>query len=480
MIGVSEGDHSEVDVRCSSRSRIDSRPWVPVDRGTCRAPCHLRFDSTATLHDRSLEIRCGPWTVGRPSSALTRCAVYTRQSVVGRGGDPALTSCQLQRDACLEFIRTRASQLWCPISERFDDEGWSGANAERPALERLFQRIQEGAIDRIVVYRMDRLTRNVTDWARIAGLAQRFNVGLTVASGAIDAEGGALARLQLNVLATFAQLEREMFGDRLRDARAARKARGERSSGRVPLGYRSAPRTKQLVVMPEEAVVIRSLFEQAASGQRPSEIAEIANATPGLTTGGHRGPWSARSVLRVLQNPVYVGKRPDGSPGAHPAIVDDEHFQRVQAMIAGRRSRLPSSRSNGEDREDPFLLRGLVLCEHCKRTMTTSASTAITRRTASRTPRYYRCRTQRCEGGQVAAFLIEERALEILRRPPSGWEPREREKLKRFASIWDVLRPMYRRQALLDSFESFTWRSRTSRLVAKPRALAISQEGSEP
>ena len=135
---------------------------------------------------------------------LIRCAVYTRQSVVRAGDDPALASCAVQRTLCTEFIRSMAWRGWYPIGERFDDEGYSGATIERPGLERLIARIQDGDLQRVIVYRLDRLTRKLTDWALLVRVFERFNVGLTVVHGAIDAEAGSLARLQLNLLATFA------------------------------------------------------------------------------------------------------------------------------------------------------------------------------------------------------------------------------------------------------------------------------------
>lgn len=300
------------------------------------------------------------------------------------------------------------------VAEPFDDEGFSGATVQRPALERLFARLQDGDIHRLVVYRLDRFTRSVSDWAHLAQRLERFDVGLTIVRGAIDAGAGALANLQLNVLASFAELERSMIHERLSDARAARRARGERFAGRVPLGYAPDPRTKQLVVVEAEAATLRQLFTEAATGVPASKLCVSANALGLAGKNGKRGHWDARALLRLLQNPVYAGRRPDGSPGVHAPIIDDESFDKVQAIIASRRTRSPSVRTTVDPRIDPFILRGLLACEACGKTMTTSMSTALTKKSAVRAPRYYRCRTPGCAGGQVAATEVEDMAHRAL------------------------------------------------------------------
>ncbi len=403
---------------------------------------------------------------------LIRCAVYTRQSVVRAGGDPALASCAMQRSLCTEFIRSMAWRGWHPIGEHFDDQGYSGATIERPGLERLIARIQDGDIQRVIVYRLDRLTRKLTDWALLARVFERFNVGLTVVHGAIDAEPGSLARLQLNLLATFAELERDMIGERLADARAAKKARGERAAGRVPLGYAADPKTKQLVIVDSEAAVVRWFFTHAGSGKSTAELVARANTLRLVEKNGKRGEWSARAVLRLLQNPVYAGRRPDGAAAVHTALVPTDLFERVQAAIAARKTRATRSRGKIDEREDPFLLRGLLVCEQCGRTMTTSMSTALTKKSAAKALRYYRCRTDGCDGGQVAATEVEDMVLDALRRPQWNWPDSAKERLAQLASTWDVLWPQNRRRALADVFETMTWRARTRRLLVRLRGAA--------
>jgi DNA invertase Pin-like site-specific DNA recombinase len=205
-----------------------------------------------------------------------RCAIYTRQSVT-RPGDEDFTSCDAQRDACLARVRANALEGWIAIEERFDDIGVSGATTDRPALQRLLERVARREVDRVVVERLDRLTRSVRDWAAIVGTFKRYGTHLTVVAGDIHLGDVAMSDLVLNVLATFAEFEREMISERLRDARAALRSRGIRNAGRVPFGYSADPLSHQLVLQPERAPVVKRMFEMAAEGTPPSTIAMSSN-----------------------------------------------------------------------------------------------------------------------------------------------------------------------------------------------------------
>lgn len=288
-------------------------------------------------------------------------------------------------------------------------------------------------------------------------------------AGAVDVEAGSLARLQLNVLASFAELEREMIGERLADARAARKARGLRAAGRVRLGYATDSRTKQLVIDEAEAATVRWFFEQAARGVSTGDLVDQANRCRNSNTTGGRAPWSSRSVLRLLRNPTYAGLRPDGVPGAHAAIISRELFDGVQTAITARRTRRFGRRRTPDWHIDPYSLRGLVDCELCGKTMTTSMSRALNAKTAKSAPRYYRCRTLGCDGGQVAAARLEKQVFDALRHPHPRWPARTVQRMAECASVWHVMSPHFRCLALTQVFESLTWRPRTGRLLVKGR-----------
>lgn len=403
---------------------------------------------------------------------LLRCAIYTRQSVARPGDDPALASCAVQREKCLDFIRERSRHGWHALVEHFDDEGYSGANVERPALERLVDLIAARGVDRIVLYRLDRLTRSLVDWARIAAMLRKQNVKLSVVAGGLDTDDGSVARMQLNSLAVFAELEREMIGERLANARALRRANGLRTSGRVPLGYATDPRTKQLVVVEPEATVVRWFFLEAANGTTTAKLVEVVNRRGFETKTGRTGAWSAREVPRLLRNPTYAGRLSDGGPAIHTAVVESALWDRVQAIIGDRKTRTTSDRARPDANFDPFVLRGLLTCGPCGRTMTTSMSARLTAKTAKSAPRYYRCRTPGC-GGQIAATEAERLALEALSEPPAHWPEDVRARLREYAAVWDGLWPINRRRALAEVFASMTWRRKPERLdvelAAEPR-----------
>jgi hypothetical protein len=250
------------------------------------------------------------------------------------------------------------------------------------------------------------------------------------------------------VLATFAQFEREIIGERLRDARAGLRRRGLRNAGRVPFGYKADPLSHQLVVQSAEAPVVKRIFEMAAAGAPPSAIALWINTqgedNPRVLDG--RQPWRPKAVLRVLGNRTYLG-RMGHVDGAHDAIVDEDLFARVRAAVDGRRTRVPSRRPQQEG--DLFLLRRLLRCVHCDRLMTTSSSRALPEapvgpkpRKIAPPPRYYRCRARKsCAGSQIAAADIERRVLAWLRKPMGSVSPEALIVLTSYSTIWAVLFP---------------------------------------
>lgn len=397
-----------------------------------------------------------------------RCAVYTRQSVKRSGDDPAITSCAIQRTLCTKFIRNKTWEFWYPIAERFDDEGESGATLERPGLAKLLRRIEEGDVRRVIVYRVDRLTRKLADLARLAAFFERHRVGLTIVHGNIDADAGSLAGLQVNLLAVFAEWEREIIRERIADTRGAIHARGERSAGRVPFGYRSDRFTKQLVVDEVTAVDVRWLFDEAAKGTTTNDLVAKANKKKLAEK-----IWSSRSVLKLLTNHTYAGRRPDGAPGSHKPIVASEQFDRVQSLIEGRRTRMPTKRGGRApeeelelERVDPFTLRGLITCGACSKLMAPAMSTALTPRVLkalaknpATVPRYYRCRTHGC-AGQILALQAEQIVREALDQPPESWSAEDKAKLATYATAFDLMWPINQRRVFGACCASVVWNRR--------------------
>ena len=236
-----------------------------------------------------------------------------------------------------------------------------------------------------------------------------------------------------------------MIGERLRDARAARRARGLRVAGRLPLGYVADLGTKQLVIVPEGAEIVRGMFDDAAGGMLPATIATRANEKRLVDKNGKAGGWSAKAVLRILRNATYAGLLRDGTAGAHRPIIDRALFDRVGETIASRQTRAPTPRPQPEGKFDPFILRGLIVCAHCGKRMTTSSRGKVERLPLSPPPpetqglRYYRCRGSGCRNAQLVATAIEALLPKLFATPSPEVDEQTRIIFEHVARIWDDL-----------------------------------------
>jgi len=242
------------------------------------------------------------------------CGIYTRQS---RDPEGEFTSCQAQFEACFEFLRARFDLGWVYNGRRYDDEGGSSESLDRPGLSRLLADIDAGKVDRVVVHRLDRLSRSIADCTSLLQQLRDRGVPVTVV---VSPELGVSAEhtFILSILASFAEFEQEMIRERFADARTALKRRGHRVAGVVPDGYAADPVTKQLIVEPREASRVRKMFHWAVEGKTPTEIAEIANrrrwrtkarvVKTGQVRGG--GRWTPRQVAGDAFKPHLRGSSP--------------------------------------------------------------------------------------------------------------------------------------------------------------------------
>ncbi len=262
-----------------------------------------------------------------------RCAVYTRKSTE-EGLDQDFNSLDAQREACENFIASQRSQGWKLIKTHYDDGGISGGHMERPALQSLLADIDAGLVDIIVVYKIDRLTRSLADFAK---MVERFETG-DVSFVSVTQQfntSTSMGRLTLNVLLSFAQFEREVTAERIRDKIAASRKKGMWTGGSVPLGYDAIDR--KLVINQKEAMIIREIYQLYLETGCVRTIVEKARHNKWRTkhrpkgTGGMllaRGP-----VYHILSNPVYTGLVRQGEelyPGQHKAIIEQDHWQAVQ------------------------------------------------------------------------------------------------------------------------------------------------------
>ena len=269
-----------------------------------------------------------------------RCAIYTRKSHE-EGLDQEFNSLDAQRVAAEAYIQSQMHEGWEAVSEQYDDGGHSGGSLERPALQTLLRDIELGKIDVIVVYKVDRLSRSLMDFAKLVDVFDRHNVSFVSVTQQFNTTNS-MGRLTLNILLSFAQFEREVTGERIRDKFAASKKKGIWMGGVVPLGY--VVRDRKLVIVEDEAKQIRHIFEkylELASVERLRDYLREVNIYSKRTvtqTGQVRGgkPISLKGVCTILKNVLYHGKLPHKGEvfeGEHEAIIEDHTWNAVQELL---------------------------------------------------------------------------------------------------------------------------------------------------
>ena len=272
---------------------------------------------------------------------ISYCAIYTRQSIDTRSD---FTSCQTQFEVCRNYLKSQQWLGWRWIEERFDDEGYSGATLDRPALQRLLEKVRRGEIDRVLVYSLDRLSRNVIDGLQLLQEFRQRGVALVVATYP-ELGSAAQDNLIINILSVFAEFERELIRNRIAKVRAALKRQGKRVGGAVPFGYDADPVTKQLVVNPEEGRRVRAMFEMAAEGLLPSGIAEAANQK-----GWRTKTREAKRTGKMSGGNPWTARQPPGCPSQeqrYPAVAQTPSSV-LRRMVASF-SRIPTAGSPASD-----------------------------------------------------------------------------------------------------------------------------------
>ena len=360
----------------------------------------------------------GAGSAGHPS---IRCGIYTRKSTE-EGLEQSFNTLDAQRDAAESFINSQHQEGWIALPQQYDDGGYTGANMDRPALKRLLSDVQSGVVNCVVVYKVDRLTRSLLDFARIIEILDKNNATFVSVTQQFNTTNS-LGRLTLNILLSFAQFEREMISERTHDKMAAARRRGKWVGGNPVLGYDVAPQGGALVVNQEEAQRAREIF---------ALYLELGSLIPVVEELDHRGwrmkEWTTRegrkaggkpiaknSLYNLLTNMIYVGKVKYGGQvyeGEHERIVEDELWNNVQTTLNrnGRRGGRNIGNKHGA------LLKGLVRCATCDVGM---IHTYVKKK--NKAYRYYVCvkAHQRgwaqCETRCVSAPALESAVLEQLR-----------------------------------------------------------------
>lgn len=304
-----------------------------------------------------------------PKSSAKRCAIYTRKSSE-EGLEQDFNSLDAQREACAAYIASQRAEGWKPLSATYNDGGFSGGSMERPALQSLLADIQADKIDIIAVYKIDRLTRSLADFARMVELFERHQVSFVSVTQAFNTTTS-MGRLTLNVLLSFAQFEREVTGERIRDKIAASKAKGMWMGGTPPLGY-NVPTggSRALTVNPGEAKTVRRIYaaylELGSVHALERRLREEGIRSKRYVTakGQVRGDahFCRGALFHLLRNRLYLGKiihRGQSHPGLHPAIMDPDTFKAVQAKLDAqvRRHKEEGSASSGSRTYSPLATR---------------------------------------------------------------------------------------------------------------------------
>lgn len=365
-----------------------------------------------------------------PSVPPKRCAVYCRVSS-DEGLDQAFNSIDAQKESGHAFIKSQAHEGWISVMDDYDDPAYSGGNMERPALRRLLRDVEDGKVDIIVVYKIDRLSRSLADFAKMVDIFDRHGVSFSAVTQQINS-ATSMGRLMLNVLLSFAQFEREVTSERIRDKFAASAAKGMWMGGPVPLGYRVENR--RLLIAPDEAELVRRLFRMYAADPHVTGITQMLMAE-GVTT--RRGKlFCKQTIHKMFHNRIYLGEivhKGKSFPGQHEGIITQAEWDAVHAVLATDKN---MRRTNNLTRQSPpALLRGLVYAPTGSRMV---PSYTVKTKSGGKRYRYYadlkyvRFGTSTDTFGSINADQLEgivvEQVLQALQSPAS------------IQAVWDAVK----------------------------------------
>jgi site-specific DNA recombinase len=376
---------------------------------------------------------------GVPAPQRVRCALYTRKSTE-EGLDQEFNSLDAQREAAQAYLASQQHQGWIALPERYDDGGFSGGNLDRPALKRLLQDITARKIDAVLVYKLDRLSRSLLDFARLMEIFDKYHVAFVCITQQFNS-ATSMGRLVLNMLLSFAQFEREIIAERTRDKIAAARRKGKWVGGMPLLGYDIDPKGSKLHINESEAARVRAIFalylEYQALWPVVRELDRRGWRTKRWRTrrGRFRGgrAFTRNTLRQLLCNVTYLGHlryRQEVHPGEQDAIVDAATWQQVQTLLEAQR------RDQGARLPGGALLQRLLRCGACDCAMTSSQTRKGTRRY-----RYYVCRQaqkrgwQNCPAPSLAAGPIEDLVVRHIQELVPAVAP------EAFRTVWQALPP---------------------------------------
>lgn len=395
------------------------------------------------------------------------CAIYTRKST-DEGLEQDFNSLDAQRDACENYILSQKAEGWLQLPERYDDGGYSGGNMDRPGLQQLIADIKKGAVDIIVVYKIDRLSRSLADFAKLVEIFDEHKVTFVSVTQSFNTTTS-MGRLTLNILLSFAQFERELAGERVRDKIAASRQRGIWMGGMPPLGYDVSER--KLVPNPTESKLVEEIFRRFALVGSMAALVKDLRAK-GITSKSwttakgveRKGKLVDKGyIYKILNNPVYLGiaaYKGQHFPGQHPAIIDQELWDQAHTALTRDRDKKQKKAARSQrDSKAPCLLKGRLYSVEGR---------CFTPGYTIKKQRYYRyyintdaiklgsaaCEVQRLPAGEIEAVIVE-KIKEVLRLPeitaaavaevtrlrPDIEEDEAIDALRSIDEVWDELFP---------------------------------------
>src|SRR3990167_5076852 len=381
-----------------------------------------------------------------------RCAVYTRKSTE-EGLDMEFNSLDAQREACEAYVASQKAEGWLLVPDRYDDGGFSGGTLERPALQRLLADIEAGRVDIVVVYKIDRLSRSLMDFAKLVEVFDRKSVTFVSVTQSFNTTTS-MGKLTLNILFSFAQFEREVIGERIRDKFAASRKKGMWMGGWAPLGYDI--RDRKLVINEIEAASVRRIFERFAKCSSVTTVVRELASENFVNKYGQS--LDKGRIYKLLNNRAYIGDavhKGTAYPGEHEPIISKALWDKVHAVLAES----PRARAGKTRAQTPALLKGLIF-DQAGRAM----SPTHTRR-GQKLYRYYvsqavikggpnDCPMNRVPAAEIERAVVDQ--LRVLLRAPeivvATWraarkdvagitEAQVRESLDQFDPLWDELFP---------------------------------------
>jgi len=388
------------------------------------------------------------------------CAAYCRKSIEERA-DETFGSIENQHEAILNFIASHKHEGWVALSERYDDNGFTGSNINRPSLQKLINDIKEGKVNMVVVYKLDRLSRSLSDFVQILKFFEEHGVAFASITQPIDTSTST-GKLMLHILSSFAEFERQLISERTKDKMSAARKRGQWTGGWAPLGYDIDKVNKKLIINTTEAKLIKEIFDLYLKGNSLLKVAQIFNGRDirtkasslksGKVFGGKK--YGITHIQHTIRNPLYIGKaRYMGQiyEGEQEAIIDEETFKKAQEMLRNNRVERKATKNT----DCTGLLTHLLHCKACGTFMIHT----YTLKNKTHRYRYYLCSDAQkrgyvsCPTKSINAQAIEDTTVDCLKKiftdNHKKSDHKNRQEIEALLSpIWDTLYPQEKRRIL--------------------------------